>query len=503
MMLWEEGYPLLTKKEQQIEAFLNDVDEQISYHPIHTAINEELRAHIDDKAEMYMEFGLNEEISYEKAIRDMGDASALGTQFNETHKLRTAKPMLILVIILAVLGMFRNIASDGIMGVFDSSYYMIGFCVLGIVFYRGYPFLLRYADNILKTLLGFMIFWVCWQMVRRFFNISLNYYSISRLFSPSVLFGIFQLSTPALAVFLYRRRRAPWRGLGIMFLYQAATILVSKIVYAGEYSYIPFLIMVISTIFVTGYMIVKRYLNIAIIKGFAALLAGTLLLLGVFGASQWNDVSKNIYMFVNPDKQASVTNAWDDSYNNVLIRELLSKAEPIGEIKLSKEDLVRYGTAQWYYEDGKGIWNHNTTPGRELKRHISYRMQYLDNPEIEDVMPQHHHNNYRIAFWILKYGWIPGLAMLSFIVATQLVIFMTAWKIHNRLGRVVAVAGSMTLAVQNIFYILGNFGFQFGDFGNLPFVSEGLVSIVGTMIIAGLILSAYRYDTVIKEDINK
>ena len=141
-----------------------------------------------------------------------------------------------------------------------------------------------------------------------------------------------------------------------MFLYQAATILVSKIVYAGEYSYIPFLIMVISTIFVTGYMIVKRYLNIAIIKGFAALLAGTLLLLGVFGASQWNDVSKNIHMFVNPDKQASVTNAWDDSYNNVLIRELLSKAEPIGEIKLSKEDLVRYGTAQWYYEDGKGIW---------------------------------------------------------------------------------------------------------------------------------------------------
>ena len=53
---------MLTKKEQQIEAFLNDVDEQIAYHPIHTAINEELRAHIDDKAEMYMEFGLNEEM---------------------------------------------------------------------------------------------------------------------------------------------------------------------------------------------------------------------------------------------------------------------------------------------------------------------------------------------------------------------------------------------------------------------------------------------------------
>ena len=34
MMLWEEGYPLLTKKEQQIEAFLNDVEIDIDSWPM-------------------------------------------------------------------------------------------------------------------------------------------------------------------------------------------------------------------------------------------------------------------------------------------------------------------------------------------------------------------------------------------------------------------------------------------------------------------------------------
>lgn len=288
-----------------------------------------------------------------------------------------------------------------------------------------------------------------------------------------------------------------------MFVYQAIMILISRISYVGEYSYIPYLTMLISTVSISAYMIYKRYLNVEIKKGFMFIFAGTILLLWTFCALQWKDVSRNIQMFMNPNARASVTSSWDDSYNNVLIRELLSKAEPIGKIELSKEELVRYGTAQWYYEDGEGTWNGNTSPNENFEDEIAYRMQFLDDPEIEDVMPNHYHNNLRIALWILKYGWIPALAILGLIIATQVVIFQTSWKIHNRLGRIVAIAGSITLAVQNIFYICGNFGFQFGKFGNLPFVSEGLVSIAGTMTMAGIILSAYRFDTVVKEEMGR
>ena len=76
--------------------FLEEVDEQIGYQPMHAAINEELRAHIEDKAHVYMEYGVEEEEAYEKAVRDMGDASALGIEMHEAHHLRTAKPLLLL-----------------------------------------------------------------------------------------------------------------------------------------------------------------------------------------------------------------------------------------------------------------------------------------------------------------------------------------------------------------------------------------------------------------------
>ena len=62
-----------------------------------------------------------------------------------------------------------------------------------------------------------------------------------------------------------------------------------------------------------------------------------------------------------------------------------------------------------------------------------------------------------------------------------------------------ALSGSLALSLQSLFYLAGNLGYQFGAFGNLPFVSEGLVSITGSAVMAGLVLSAYRFDTVLKE----
>ena len=223
---------MLTKKEKLIDEFLKDVDDQIAYQPMHSAINEELKAHIEDKAEMYMDFGLNEDVSLEKAIRDMGDAYALGIQLNETHRLRTAKSLLILIMALVGLGWIGNIIDDGLFGIFD----------------RGYPVLLQYAERILKILLASMILWVIWLALQRRWDIPIMSHALLRLYSPSVLFGIFQLSSPMLSVFLYRRRKKPWTSLGIMFAYQAVMILISRISYVGEYSYIPYLTMIISTV---------------------------------------------------------------------------------------------------------------------------------------------------------------------------------------------------------------------------------------------------------------
>ena len=85
------------------------------------------------------------------------------------------------------------------------------------------------------------------------------------------------------------------------------------------------------------------------------------------------------------------------------------------------------------------------------------------------------------------------------VLALPILALGTAFRIKNRLGRAVAFSGGLVFAVQTVIYLIENFGFQFGAFSNFPFVSEGIVSITGSAVLAGMILSAYRFDIVIDE----
>ena len=84
-------------------------------------------------------------------------------------------------------------------------------------------------------------------------------------------------------------------------------------------------------------------------------------------------------------------------------------------------------------------------------------------------------------------------------LALPILALGTAFCIKNRLGRAVAFSGGLVFAVQTVIYLIENFGFQFGAFSNFPFVSEGIVSITGSAVLAGMILSVYRFDIVIDE----
>ena len=126
-------------------------------------------------------------------------------------------------------------------------------------------------------------------------------------------------------------------------------------------------------------------------------------------------------------------------------------------------------------------------------------MQFLKEPSLPNILPQNYLGNYRISWWILRYGWVPALLLTALVLALPVLALGTAFRIKNRLGRAVAFAGGLVFTIQTVLYLIENFGFQFGAFSNLPFVSEGIVSITGSAVLAGMILSAYRFDIVMEE----
>ena len=83
-----------------VENFLRDVDDQISCKLGLDSVNEELRAHIEDKMELYQEYGLDREEACRRAIRDMGAPDVVGLELNQSHRLRTAKPLLFVILAL-------------------------------------------------------------------------------------------------------------------------------------------------------------------------------------------------------------------------------------------------------------------------------------------------------------------------------------------------------------------------------------------------------------------
>ena len=125
------AYLMFSNKNEIIKKIFNDVDEQIKYNPKHTVVNEELCA----------------------------------------HHLRIAKPLLILISILLLVGFTDNILDRGLLFLFDGAYFLWGVFFLSMVIFRGYPLLLEHSERILKLFVVFLSTWFGWMFLRRSIDI--------------------------------------------------------------------------------------------------------------------------------------------------------------------------------------------------------------------------------------------------------------------------------------------------------------------------------------------
>lgn len=88
----------------QIKEFLDNVCERIKYKPIRVEIREELENHIEEKKEMYIEYGLEEKQAEERAVEQMGNAEEIGKKLDKIHKPRLDWKTLLFVLVLVIIG---------------------------------------------------------------------------------------------------------------------------------------------------------------------------------------------------------------------------------------------------------------------------------------------------------------------------------------------------------------------------------------------------------------
>lgn len=88
----------------QIKDFLNSVCEQIRYKPIRESISEELKNHIEEIKENYMQEGLQEELAEGEVIKQMGDSVEIGKKLNKIHRPKLDWKLVLIIGVLICFG---------------------------------------------------------------------------------------------------------------------------------------------------------------------------------------------------------------------------------------------------------------------------------------------------------------------------------------------------------------------------------------------------------------
>lgn len=468
--------------------FLNLVKEQIAYQPVREEACRELEAHLEDKLEEYKHMGMSEEKAAVQAVKEMGDPTSIGVLLNESYSLQWNPWLPVLILI----GVVSGIASNIVYGydILYSLYFFMGVLVLGLVTVYGYRFCVLHmgicvAAAIAVSVLAGMSGIAAAAAGAEYYNFWNGLHTgIGRLFfnlfhSMTLYFNGLYLVIPLCAVLFYKLQSRKTTGAAA-----SAALLLASVGGAIARPFTDYMLAAIGIVIVSYLVLsaaaIGKSKELAI--PFVAVGIAAALLAGFRGES----LREGLELCFHPEVQA--TSRWNDGYNGVLIKELLGRAEFIGEVECSDEEWMVYGTGDWYFKNGEDA---------DFMRTFRYDGE---NPTLEDVLPQHYLNNYRIAYVILKYGWGMGIVFLAFLAGLAGMLLATTFRIKNRLGFLLAFGSSLVLIFQMVLYTAGNFGYQFGMFGNLPFISEGSVSVFVNMILAGLVLSAYRYDRVTNED---
>lgn len=90
------------------------------------------------------------------------------------------------------------------------------------------------------------------------------------------------------------------------------------------------------------------------------------------------------------------------------------------------------------------------------------------------------------------------------VVATVFIFIVNGFKLcfdqKSILGKLISIPVMISLASQSILYLMSNLGWEFGS-SILPFISYSGRATITSFILVGILLSVFKSDYLLKEDL--
>lgn len=422
--------------------YLDIVCSQIHFQRAHNGLRKELRAHLEDQFRQYLDEGETEDSAIKLTIEQMGDPIALGNQLNDTHKPQTEWLLVVLTGLFIVLGCFVfYMIQDNVM--LENGYVLkyIMYILTGILVGIG----LYFFDYTLLNRHSYFLYFCGLIIMLLAINSGDKGSTISRLdLFAAILF------VTGFSGILEKSRNNQKSGFFKAYIF-ALVPLIFCLLYPRTVITLCLFAAFITLLFISirrDYfgsnkkpMLIYTVVNVFLFVGYAV----------------WLATPKLVYHF-----------------NKVIF----SMTEPDG--------------AGYVYTQIHNLLTHSKLFGQST---------YLANfKSIFEILPEIK-NDHILTYLIASFGWITGIFILcsSLILITRYLLI--ALKIKSGFGFNLSVCLGVFLFVEFIIAALENFGLipVVATFG-FPFISIGGIGFVGNSIIIGLLLSIWRANQIIKDN---
>ena len=438
----------------QIKDFLNSVCEQIKYKPIRESISEELKSHMEESKENYIEEGLAEDLAESKAIEQMGDSEEIGKRLNKIHKPKFDWKLALITAILLCFGFLISCirTTSLLTSETDINYALkyVSALIMGIVlsigiYFFDYKKILKYSNQIyIIATIGIIwtLFAGCLRNGVPHFRIGTTVFAISIIAMPLYII--------AFVGFLWNKEKEGKfqtfiSNLGINLDLNLCKIILLSVMSLILLASIPstvsaFMLGVIYLILGTVKILKteeKKKLKIVMLWGIPIIMA----LLFVFLYIGLTFRLDRFTAFVNPESDPNGS-GWL-AINRKLI---INSAQNFGEA----EDM---SNALELFEEG---------------------------------------TNFAFISMLAHYGWVVTIGMVITIIALSIKLIINSIKIKDLYGKMLIIGISSMFIIQSLFNILMNLNLVPESNFNIPFVSYGRMDLVINMMSLALILSIYR-----------
>lgn len=424
---------------ENIESYLQAVQEQIRWRRARPAISRELRQHLEDQQGALQREGKSSEQAERLAVAEMGDPVAVGMELDRLHRPKAQAGPLALTLLLALAGgLLRVLLTAG--SEFPNSplrallALLLGTaCLLG-GYFLDCSRLFRYPRTLYAAVLGGSLLICCLPLFSTTLYGQLYYIGYLVLLYPT-----------AYAVWLCASRGKGWRGLMAAIAGGIPLILLCL--------YVPSL-RAAGTLLITGFILLlcairagwfavppKKAAAAVCLLALGVLLLTLLFLLGTSGRASY--LLTRLQGFYHPERDP-----YGRGYMLLSIRQALAASRWLG-------------------------------PGDASALPAPFERFVPDWP-----------NDALLCTLIYKWGWLPFLLLVLAMAGLLLWLLVKCLRLKNQAGRLLALSVALSLLLQAAVSLLLNLGILSLS-SEFPLVIGNLHTMIDMGLI-GLALSAFR-----------